>query len=98
MRKTIDFSKGIRGKYIGMKLEIVGEVKENPTKSDIWAVCVHEDKSLMRLKIYLIECKPNAKKVSVIDDNGEKLNRPSDWFLPLPVDKNTSLILQELVT
>ncbi len=96
MRKSYDFSKGVRGKFVGMKLEIVGAVEENLANPNIWAVCIHEDKSLVRLKIYLIECKPNGKSVVVIDDNGELVKRPSEWFLPLSIDQSTSLILQKL--
>ena len=37
-RRSVDFSKGVRGKYADMKIEIVGASKQTPTENEAKAI------------------------------------------------------------
>lgn len=94
--KSIDFSKGVRGKYARTKLKIVGDIRENPSEENYWAICVHHNSNLIERKIYRIQFKPNLKKVSVKDETGKITSYPQDWFLPVTFDDQTVAVLQKL--
>lgn len=96
MNRSIDFSRGVRGKYAGTELEIVGEAKENPAENNFWAICIHHNSKLIERKIYLIQVKPSLEKVSVTDETGDEGIYPPDWFLPVAFDEKTVAILKEL--
>ena len=52
----------------------------------IWAVyVVDEDDSLIPRKIYEIEVSGQLSQVRVVDENGEALLCPADWFVPISV-------------
>ncbi len=76
--KSIDFSKGVRGKYANMNLRVVGEIKEEPQTA--WAICVtNKEKTLIPLKLYQITC--HETEIKVVNESGKTLTCPPDYFL-----------------
>ncbi len=84
--KSIDFSKGERGKYAKSNLRVVGDKKEHSETG--WAICLtNKFKTLIFLKLYQIKNFPELKEVEVLDENGEKVICPQDCFLFLNLIK-----------
>lgn len=79
--KSVDFSKGIRGKYAKTDLRIVGSREE---KQEMWVICLsNENVNLVQLKMYKVKFHLNASQVEVIDENGVPVACPKDKFLPV---------------
>ena len=75
--KSIDFSKGVRGKYANMNLRVVGEIEEPQTA---WAICVtNKEKTLIPLKLYQITYLES--EIKVVNELGKTLSCPQDYFL-----------------
>lgn len=91
MKKSIDFSKGIRGKHSKLKLEIAGAVES------IWAVCVTQaDKNLIPLKLYRIEISDKSENIKVKNEKGEIAAYPKNWFAPLDISPKTVGLLKKV--
>lgn len=91
MKKSVDFSKGIRGKHSNLNLEIVGAVK------NIWAVCVTQaDKNLIPLKLYRIEISEKSENIKVKNERGENAVYPKEWFAPLEISTKTVGLLKKV--
>ncbi len=90
MKKSIDFSKGVRGKHAGMNLKVMGAV------ATVWAVCVtKKDKKLTPFKLYSIETFSGSDEVRLKNEMGEVTFYPKDWFAPLEVSKKTLDLLEK---
>lgn len=76
--KSIDFSKGVRGKYAKMNLRVVGEREETPQVE--WAICVtNKEKTLIPLKLYQITYHQTG--IKVVNESGKTLSCPQEYFL-----------------
>ena len=76
--KSIDFSKGVRGKYANMNLRVVGEIEEEPQTA--WAIWVtNKEKTLIPLKLYQITYLES--EIKVVNELGKTLTCPQDYFL-----------------
>lgn len=77
MKKSVDFSGGIRGKHAGLKLKILGAAKF------VWAVCLKEgSKDLITFKLYRIEVFSDSDEVRSKNEKGEIVYYPKSWFAP----------------
>lgn len=84
--KSIDFSKGERGKYAKMNLRVIGDKKENSETG--WAICLtNKSETLIFLKLYQIKIFPELKEIEVFNENGEKIICPQNYFLLLDLMK-----------
>lgn len=91
MKKSVDFSKGIRGKHSNLNLKVVGAVES------VWAVCVTQaDKNLIPLKLYRIEISQNSAEIKVKNEKGENVIYPKDWFAPLEISTKTIGLLKKV--
>jgi len=91
MKKSVNFSKGIRGKHSNLNLEIVGAVES------VWAVCVTEaDKNLIPLKLYRIEISEKSEDIIVKNEKGENAAYPKNWFAPLNISPKTVGLLKKV--
>jgi hypothetical protein len=93
MRKSVDFSNGVRGKHSKMNLEVLGAVE------DTWAVCVtEEDKDLITLKLYHIETitRSGQVQVRVRNEKGRFSIYPENWFAPVEIPRKTRVLLDEV--
>ncbi len=81
--KSIDFSKGVRGKYAETDLRVVGDKRENSPTS--WAICVTgKEESLIPLKIYEIVIRENPLEVEVVRNEFDApAIYPREYFLPV---------------
>lgn len=90
MRKSIDFSKGVRGKHAGMKLNVMGAI------ATVWAVCVtKQEKNLIPFKLYSIETFSESDEVRLKNESGEIKFYPKEWFAPLEVSEKTLGLLEK---
>jgi hypothetical protein len=90
MSKSIDFSKGIRGKHSRTSLEVVGAVE------NVWAVCLSKtDENLIPFKIYKIEISSKSEKIKVKNEKGETLFYPQNWFAPLNISQNIIGLIEQ---
>ena len=84
MKKSIDFSKGIRAKHSEMNLVVLGAADEK------WAVCVTKGaKDLIPFKLYRIETFSASDEVRLENEKGEKTFFPKSWFAVVEVSKTT---------
>ncbi len=90
--KSIDFSKGVRGKYAKMDLRVVGDEQENSQKS--WAICVtSKEENLIPLKMYEVETFKNSSDVKVVDESDKLTIYPRECFLSVKLqEKETKLL------
>ncbi|HLA96289.1 MAG TPA: hypothetical protein VK612_11255 [Pyrinomonadaceae bacterium] len=90
MKKSVDFSKGVRGKHLGMSLNIMGSAE---TK---WAVCLAKDeKALIPFKLYQIEIFSNSEEISVKNEKGKTVYLPKSLFAIVEISKKTSGLLEQ---
>lgn len=90
MKKSVDFSKGIRGKHAGMTLTVLGSA------DTVWAVCIaKKDKNLIPFKLYRIEMYSESDEIRLKNEKGEIANYPKSWFAPLDVSKKTLGIIEK---
>ena len=90
MSKSIDFSKGTRGRHSQMKLQIIGAVE------NVWAVCISKkDQNLIVFKLYKIETSANSEEVKVKNEKGETGFYPKNWFAPLQISQNIIGLLEK---
>ncbi len=90
MKKSVDFSKGIRGKHAGMNLTVLGAV------NTVWAVCLaKKDKNLIPFKLYRIEVYSESDEIRLKNEKGETANYPKSWFAALDVSKKTLGIIEK---
>lgn len=67
-------------------VEIDEDLRKGLESKKIWAINVSdEDDSLIPRKVYEIEIFAGLSNVKVIDEEGEVLLCPNDWFLPIIV-------------
>ncbi len=93
MRVEYDFSKGVRGKYAGKDIRIIGARQTNPPAKLQIAICVDNkgyELSLERRKVYQVL--PDKKAgmddcVRVIDETGEDYLFPANLFVVLTVPR-----------
>lgn len=89
MKKSVDFSKGIRGKHVNMNLSVLGATDE------VWAVCLNKDsKDLIPFKLYLVETFSGSDEVRSKNENGETAFYPKSWFEVVEVSKKTRGLLE----
>lgn len=89
MKKSVDFSMGIRGKHSGMNLKVLGAADV------VWAVCLTKDsKDLIPFKLYRIEMFSNSDEVRSKNERGEIVYFPKAWFAPVEVSKQTLGLLE----
>lgn len=92
MKKSVDFSKGIRGKHSGMSLNVLG------ASGCVWAVCLTKDsKNLIPFKLYRIEVFSNSDEVRSKNEKGQTVYCPKAWFAPVEVSKQTLGLLEGAV-
>ena len=90
MKKSVDFSKGIRGKHVGIGLTVFGAV------DTVWAVCLAKsDKNLIPFKLYRIEVFSESDEIRLRNEKGETAQYPKAWFAPLDVSKKTLGIIEK---
>jgi len=92
MKKSIDFSNGVRGKHVGKDLKVLGG-------GDVaWAVCVSANATdLISFKLYRIERFAGSDDVRVLNERGEVSYYPSSWFARVEVPLQTQGILEKSV-
>ena len=91
MEKSVDFSKGIRGKHKNLKLEVLGSIKT------VWAVCIEtKERSLIPFKLYQIETFSNSDDVRVTNEKGNAKYYSSKWFVPIQISKRALGILEKV--
>jgi len=89
MRKSIDFSKGERGKHSTMDLKIAGASESG------WAVCIQKSSAdLIQFKLYPIETFSHSSEVRVTNEAGKKVFYPKQWFEMLDVPEKTLDLLK----
>ncbi|MDQ3635610.1 MAG: hypothetical protein M3405_14030 [Acidobacteriota bacterium] len=67
-------------------IEIDEDLQKGLESTKIWAINVSdEDDSLILRKVYEIEFFSGLSNVKVIDEDGEVLLCPKDWFLPITI-------------
>lgn len=90
--KSIDFSKGVRGKYAKTDLRVVGDKREK--SETVWAICLtSREESLIPLKLYQVKVFSELNEIEVINEKDEKLVCPPDYFLQLNlVEKEVDLL------
>jgi hypothetical protein len=91
MKKSVDFSKGIRGKHAELDLEIIGAVEK------IWAVCItKKEKDLIPFKLYNIERSRNSEQIKVKNESGKWAFYPAEWFALVEVSRKTLGLLDQV--
>lgn len=91
MKSSVDFSRGVRGKYAGMKITVLGAVDEK------WAVCVTKDsKDLIPFKLYRVETFANSDEIRSLNENGESSFYPRSWFAIVEVSEITRGLLESV--
>ncbi len=91
--KSIDFSKGARGKYAKENLRVVGDNKEKSS----WAICItSEGKNLIPLKLYEVKIHQNPSEVEVVDETDEAVIYPLNYFLLINLLKNEAELLSKV--
>ncbi|CAN5535322.1 hypothetical protein BH10ACI3_BH10ACI3_27580 [soil metagenome] len=89
MKKSVDFSAGIRGKHTELNLKVLGAAKF------IWAVCLTENaKDLIPFKLYRIEVFSGSDEVRSKNETGETAFYPKACFEPVEVSKKTLGLLE----
>lgn len=89
MKKSVDFSKGIRGKHSEMNLKVLGAA------SNTWAVCLQKDSNeLIPFKLYQIEVFSNSDEVRSKNENGDTAFYPDSWFAPINVSEHILGLLE----
>lgn len=84
--KSIDFSKGVRGKYAKMDLRVVGDKEENAEVA--WAICITSKlENLIPLKLYQVKVFADLDEIQVVDENNNKITCPQNYFLLLNLMK-----------
>jgi len=92
MKKSIDFTGGIRGKHAEMNLKVLGSA------IFVWAVCLRQDaKDLIPFKLYRIEVFSNSEEIRSKNENDETVFYPKSWFAPVEVSKQTLGLLERAV-
>ncbi len=92
MKKSIDFSNGVRGKHVGTKLRIFGAEKT------AWAVCVSSAAAdLVAFKLYRIERFEGSDEVRVSNEDGIVAYYPAAWFAPIDIPVKTLGILEKAI-
>lgn len=87
--KSVDFSKGIRGKHANLTLQTVGAIE------DTWAICVtHSGNGLIPLKVYKVEV--SAENVLVKNEKNETIECPKTWFAPLKVSQKVIGLIEKV--
>jgi hypothetical protein len=90
MKKSVDFSNGIRGKHAGLNLKVLGSAKF------AWAVCLTKDsKDLIPFKLYRIEIFSDSEEVRSKNEKGKVAYYPKAWFAPVDVSKKTLGLLEK---
>lgn len=91
MKKSVDFSNGIRGKHAGMNLKVLG------AGENVWAVCLaKESKDLIPFKLYRIEMFSDSDEVRSKNEKGKLTFYPRAWFAPVDVSKKTLGLLERV--
>lgn len=89
MKKSIDFSKGVRGKHAGLNLKVLGAATR------VWSVCVTtSSKDLIPFKVYEIEVFPDSAEVRSRNEQGKIAFYPNEWFAPIEVSRSTEELLK----
>ncbi len=92
--KSIDFSKGVRGKYAKMDLRVVGDKQENSQTS--WAICItSKEKNLIPLKLYEVKIRKNLSDVEVVDESDKTAVYPHEYFLAVNLLENEAELLNK---
>lgn len=90
--KSIDFSKGIRGKHAQMNLKIVGAVEQ------VWAICVSKNaQDFIPFKVYKIETSDKSEKANVVNEKGKIVSCPKKWFIPVDISVSVQKILEKAI-
>ncbi len=92
--KSIDFSKGIRGKYANENLRVIGEKK--PDSKSSWAICItRREKNLIPLKIYEVKARRNSSTIEVVDETDNAAIYLQKCFLPINLlEKEAELLIE----
>ncbi len=62
-----------------------------------WAVCVsHEDDTLTPRKLYPVQLAEHTERIGVIDDDGEALFCPREWFVLVTLPRELEETLAEV--
>jgi hypothetical protein len=92
MKKSVDFSNGIRGKHAGLKLKVFG------ASESVWAVCIAKDsKDLIPFKLYRIEVFSGSDEIRSKNEKGRVAYYPKAWFAPVDVSKKTLGLLEQVI-
>lgn len=63
-----------------------------------WAICITEEEdALIPLKLYEIRLS-KTRYVSIVDEEGEKLVCPADWFIPVRLSPEVRMAVAQLVS
>ncbi len=94
--KSIDFSKGVRGKYAKTALRVVGDKQENSQTT--WAICVtSKQENLTPLKIYEVKIRENSSEVEVIKDESDmSVICPREFFLSIQLPEKEVELLNRI--
>lgn len=92
MKKSIDFSDGVRGKHVGTGLRVLGAGKAS------WAVCVSSAAAdLVAFKLYKIERFDGSDDVRVSNEDGNFVYYPASWFASIDIPVKTLGILEKAI-
>jgi hypothetical protein len=92
MSKSVDFSKGVRGKHVGTRLKVLGAGRH------IWAVCLERnDKHLIPFKLYQIETFSDSDEVRLTNEKGLSKFYPKAWFVKVQISKQASGVLEKAI-
>ncbi len=79
-------------------IEIDEDLERGLKSRKMWAINIsEEDDSLIPRKLYEIEIFSELSNVKVIDENGEVLLCPKEWFLQITVPQGISDTLARVV-
>ena len=89
MKKSVDFSKGVRGRHAQMDLKVMG------SPETVWTVCIRKDaQDLIPFKLYRIERFSESDEVRSVNENGESAFYPKGWFALVDISKQTLGLLK----
>ena len=92
MKKSVDFSNGVRGKHVGLNLKVLG------ASTVTWAVCLAKDSTdLIPFKLYRIEIFSDSDEIRSKNELGNTAFYPRAWFAPVEVSKQTLGLLERAV-
>lgn len=98
-QSVIEVGLMMRGEIEPSREFIVEESKLKEADSESWAICLSkDDDELIPMKIYKVVFHNRLKKCTVVDESGETLVCPMEWFLPVAFPSKVAKVLNIVET